>query len=102
MIFNLSLAVAAALAFFILLIKGFSDLVNTFVYSSYYLLVLLFLVWLMVAVKHLVTIKFDLGDFLKRNWLAISASLLLTGMIFCSVERNFKTLNDETNLLSVS
>jgi hypothetical protein len=69
---------------------------------SYYLVFLLVIVWVIQTVMLLKTLNFSMVGLLKNYWPGFLAALVLTTLVFISVKVGFKTLSDETNLLSVS
>jgi hypothetical protein len=96
---------AALIAFIILLAYGLGDkksMTALFVHTSYYIIFAVLIVWAVQAVLLIKTLKFSAKTFLKNYWPGLLMSLILTVFIFISVEVKFKTLSDETNLLSVS
>lgn len=73
-----------------------------FAQGSYYIITFIFVLWIYHAITWARKNEFKLDQFTKRNIVGIVLSLLLTIVVFKSVEVGFKTLSDETNLLAVS
>jgi len=69
---------------------------------SYYIVFLLVIVWVVQTAVFLKSLNFSLIGLLKNFWPGILIALVLTSLVFISVKVGFKTLSDETNLLSVS
>ena len=100
-LFNL----AALVVFFFLLIYSLTSnavMVKVFSSTSYYLISLMVVVWVVQIVLFLKALNFSLKLLLKKYWAGILMALVLTSLVFVSVRVRFKTLSDETNLLSVS
>ena len=96
---------ATLTAFIVLLAGGLIDknmMCALFVRTSYFIIFAILTIWAVQAVLLLKTMNFSAKTFLKKYWHGLAASLILTVLIFVSVEVKFKTLSDETNLLSVS
>jgi len=96
---------AALSAFLFLLIYSLTSkeiMTKLFLHTSYYLILLMMIVWTIQAVLFLKAVNFSLKLLLKKHWAGILIALVLTSLIFVSVQVGFKTLSDETNLLSVS
>ena len=96
---------AALSAFLFLLIYSLISkeiMTKLFLHTSYYLILLMMIVWTIQAVLFLKTANFSLKLLLKKHWAGILIALVLTALVFVSVQVGFKTLSDETNLLSVS
>lgn len=75
---------------------------NLFARSSYYVLLLLFLLWVYHIREFLKNKQFSIRNFFLENAGGMICSLLLAAVIFITVPPDFRTLSDETNLLSVS
>jgi len=75
---------------------------SLFAYTSYYLILLLIVVWIIETALLLKSLNFSLNLLLKKYWPGILIALVLTSLVFISVKVQFKTLSDETNLLSIS
>lgn len=73
-----------------------------FSYGAYYLILLLVLFWIITLLQCLSQYKPNLKSFIKSYGLGLVVSLLLTSLIFTSVQPIFRVLSDETNLLAVS
>jgi len=100
-VFNL----VALVAFFFLLIYSLTSdavMVKVFSSTSYYLISLMVVVWVVQIVLFLKALNFSLKLLLKKYRGVILMALVLTSLVFVSVRVRFKTLSDETNLLSVS
>jgi hypothetical protein len=100
-LFNLT----ALFAFLFLLVYSLTSkerMVSLLSYSSYYLILLLIVVWVVQTILLLKTLKFSFNLLLKKYWPGIVIALILTSLVFASVKVQFKTLSDETNLLSIS
>ncbi|MBI3549569.1 MAG: hypothetical protein HY078_11065 [Elusimicrobia bacterium] len=70
--------------------------------TSYYLLLLLSLLWLAQAWILLRSENAEPKEFLKRNRAGLAFALAVAAFCFLSVPPNFRTLSDETNLLGIS
>ncbi len=105
-IFRYLANLVTTLAFLALLIFSYinnkENMTSLFVQSSYYLILLIFVIWTTQAVLFLRHINFSLKLMLKKHWIGISIDFVLTLLVFSSVQVGFKTLSDETNLLSIS
>ncbi|MBN1622677.1 MAG: glycosyltransferase family 39 protein, partial [Endomicrobiales bacterium] len=100
-LFNL----ASVIAFIFLLVYSLTSkkaMYNLFVYSSYYLISVILIIWVVQATLLIKTLNFSIKTFLRKYWSGLLISLILTVLVFISVGAKFKTLSDETNLLSVS
>ncbi len=75
---------------------------SLFSYTSYYLISAILIIWLVQTVLLIKNLNFSTKTFLTKYWRGLLISLILTVLVFISVEVKFKTLSDETNLLSVS
>ncbi len=95
-------AVAAFLALLIFSLISKKNMNMLFVRSSYYLILLIFVIWTTQAALFLRHSNFSLKQLLKKHWIGISIAFVMTLFVFTSVEVGFKTLSDETNLLSIS
>ena len=73
-----------------------------FVYSAYYFIFAMILLWVFSIVQNLRKTNFSIFKFVNKNYLGFIISLALVSCIFLSVSVQFKTLSDETNLLAVS
>jgi hypothetical protein len=80
--------------------KGFAK--EAFSITAYYIIFSLFLVWIIQICLFCKSINFSIIFFIKKYWVGILCSLVMTIVVFSSVEVKFKTLSDETNLLSIS
>jgi len=92
-------------AFFILLIYSLINrkiMFTLFTNVSYYLIFLIFIVWVAQTTLFIKSLNFSIKASFEKYWLGIIIALIMTSLVFISVEVNFKTLSDETNLLSVS
>jgi hypothetical protein len=96
---------AAFLAFAVLLGWSLiyrSEMPRLFANVSYYLTFILVAVWAVQAVLFGRATGFSITRFLKSYWQGILIAFVLTCIVFVSVKVGFKTLSDETNLVSVS
>ncbi len=75
---------------------------RAFVSTAYYLTAIMFAIWLFQIQRCLSSVEFSVSHFLRRYWPGLIVALLLSSLVFTSVAVKFKTLSDETNLLSVS
>lgn len=73
-----------------------------FLSGSYFLLVLLALVWLAEAFGNISKNGSQIYGFLQKNGLVLCFSFLFAAFLFMSVGPYFRVLSDETNLLAVS
>jgi hypothetical protein len=97
--------VSALLAFIVLLAWGLiyrAEMPRLFANASYYLTFILVAVWAVHAVLFGRAAGFSLIRFLKSYWPGILTAFVLTCIVFLSVKVGFKTLSDETNLVSTS
>jgi hypothetical protein len=96
---------AALIAFAALLIWSLvyrSEMSRLFANVSYYLTFILVTVWAVHAVLFGKATGFSPVRLLKSYWLGILIAFGLTCVVFLSVKVGFKTLSDETNLVSVA
>jgi hypothetical protein len=96
---------AALLAFIVLLTWSLicrAEMPRLFANVSYYLTFILIMVWSVHAVLFGKATGFSFIRLLKSHWPGILIAFALTCVVFLSVKVGFKTLSDETNLLSVS
>jgi hypothetical protein len=96
---------ATITAFIVLLAGGLVEdimMLALFVRTSYFIIFAILIIWAVQAFLLVKTLNFSAKTFLKKYWHGLVTSLILTVLIFVSVEVKFKTLSDETNLLSVS
>jgi hypothetical protein len=96
---------AALLAFIVLLtwsVTCRAEMPRLFANVSYYLTFILITVWAVHAVLFGRATGFSLVRLLKSYWPGILVAFVLTCIVFLSVKVGFKTLSDETNLISVS
>lgn len=96
---------AALIAFAALLIWSLvrrSEMPRLFANASYYLTFILVMLWAVHAVLFGKATGFSLTRLLKSYWPGILLAFILTCVVFLSVKVGFKTLSDETNLVSVS
>ena len=96
---------AVLVVFIILLAYSLKDkkiMSNLFAYTSYYMISAILIIWVVQTVLLIKTLNFSTKTFSRKYWPGLLTSLILTVLIFLSVEVKFKTLSDETNLLSVS
>lgn len=70
--------------------------------STYYILWILFLIWLIQCGIFLRSIAFSWKQFLRDSWPVLVVALLLTVMTATAVPSKFRVLSDEANLASVS
>jgi len=102
---NYLISAVALIAFLFLLIYSLTSrkaMYDIFSYGSYYIAGLLIVVWIVQTSLVLKAGRFSLQGLLKKHWIGILVALVLTSFVFSSVKVGFKTLSDETNLLSVS
>ncbi len=93
------------LLFLALLLAGYSKegmMKELFLNGSYYVLLLLSLLWIIHINLYLKEIKFSFKDTIFRFFPGILLSFVITCVVFISVEPTFRILSDETNLLAVS
>ena len=100
-LFNLT-AVIAFISMLSCSLANKGTMCNLFVYASYYLILLIFMIWVIQAVLLIKTLNLSIKTFLRKYWFGFFISLILTVLVFLSIEVRFKTLSDETNLLSIS
>jgi len=96
---------AALLAFGVLLTWSLTcraEMPRLFANVSYYLTFILITVWAVHAALFGRAAGFSPIRLLKSYWPGVSIAFVLTCVVFLSVKVGFKTLSDETNLLSVS
>lgn len=95
----------ALIAFFVLLIYSLADrkaMFGLFSSVSYYLIFLILVVWVIQTVLLIKSLNISIKALLQKYWPGILVALIMTSLVFASVRVGFKTLSDETNLLSVS
>jgi len=73
-----------------------------FSYTAYYLIFILFIIWGITLARCIFIYKPDIRQFLKKNFPGILLALVLTTVIFISVESSMRVLSDQANLLSIS
>ncbi len=100
-VFNL-IALAAFSALLIYSLINRKIMFSLFTHISYYLIFLTFIAWAVQTVLLIKSLNISIKAFLEKYWPGIVIALIMTSLIFVSVAVNFKTLSDETNLLSVS
>ncbi len=97
---------SAALAVFIILLiyslKDKKTMSNLFAHTSYYIIFLLLTIWAIQTGLFIKSLNPSLKALTIKYGLGILTALVLTIVVFVSVDVQFKTLSDETNLLSVS
>ena len=96
---------SALLAFIVLLTWSLTcraEMPRLFANVSYYLTFILIAVWATQAVLFGRATGFSLISLLKSYWPGILIAFVLTCIVFLSVKVGFKTLSDETNLVSTS
>lgn len=96
----LSLAVFAGLLLWSLIDRQM--MLKLFSNVSYYLIMLLAVLWVVQAAIFLRETGFSFKRLLQNYWFGIAIAFILTVLVFLSVKAGFRTLSDETNLLSVS
>jgi hypothetical protein len=79
-----------------------NEMPRLFANVSYYIILILVAVWVVQAVLFGKMAGFSLVRLLKSYWPGILIAFGLTCAVFLSVRVGFKTLSDETNMLSVS
>ncbi len=87
---------------FIWSLKSQELMSQIFVKASFYIILALCFVWVTTLLGWLKESGFVLRSFLRENYIGILICLSLTCLVFVSVPPEFRTLSDETNLLSVS
>ncbi|MBN2020240.1 MAG: glycosyltransferase family 39 protein [Sedimentisphaerales bacterium] len=100
-----SFNIAALSLFGFLLIWSRTDtktMRSLFANVSYYLTLLIAVLWIIQLTALLRELGFSIRVFFRNYWPGIVLALGLTIFVFCSVKVGFKTLSDETNLVSVS
>jgi len=100
-LFNLT-ALFAFLVLFIISLTSRKAMADLFSRASYYLILLMLVLWVAQAVLFIKTLNISLVAMLKKYWPGFLAALVMTSLVFSSVKVAFKTLSDETNLLSIS
>ena len=100
-LFNFTV-LAAAIGLFGYSLTDKKIMTDLFAYASYYLIFALMVTWAVQAVLFLRELNFSLKVLLQRYWPGILIAIVLTVFVFASVAVEFKTLSDETNLLSIS
>lgn len=75
---------------------------DLFARRSYFVILALFLLWVSSLARLLRSESIDLRGWALRNWKGIAGAASITLICAFSVPMEFKTLSDETNLLSVS
>ncbi len=100
-----SLNIFALLAFIVLLTWTLvyrDKMPVIFANASYYLTFILAAVWIVQVYLFCKSAQFSFFHILKKYWPGILIAFILTCVVFISVKVGFKTLSDETNLVSVS
>jgi len=100
-LFNLT-TLFAFLVLFIVSLTSRKAMTDLFSRASYYLILLMFILWAAQAVLFVKTLNVSLVALLKKYWPGFLTALVMTSFVFSSVKVGFKTLSDETNLLSIS
>ena len=70
--------------------------------ASYFIIFFLLLLWTASAVRLAVALGVTPGSVWRQGRAGAACALLLTAVVVLSVETDFRTLSDETNLLAVS
>ena len=70
--------------------------------ASYFIIFAMVLIWVMMVASRLYDHRDRWRDLLRRLGPGILVSVILSGIIFASVEPHFRVLSDETNMLAVS
>lgn len=102
---QLALAAISVVIFFILLAASLSSMdmmQEMFVKGSFYIFLLLFIVWIYHINSYLRETNFSFASFSRKRYVGALFALLATCIVFLSVEIEFKILSDETNLVSIS
>ena len=102
---QLGVAILLIVGFVYLLIETALDkgLAKTLVVNgTYYIILLLVVTWLILLARTLLADEFSFSSFFKKFWPGLLAAALITVSVFISVEPGYRTLADETNLISVS
>lgn len=73
-----------------------------FLNASYYLILLIFIIWISQLILFLRDINFSLKQLFQKHWIGILSAFVLSLVVFSSVHVGFKTLSDETNLISIA
>ncbi|MFH1371877.1 MAG: glycosyltransferase family 39 protein [Planctomycetota bacterium] len=95
-----SLAVFAGLLLWSL--TGRQTMLTLFSRTSYYLTLLMLILWTLHTTIFLKEAGFSVSHLFRNYWLGIMLAFALTVFVFASVKVCFKTLSDETNMVSVS
>jgi hypothetical protein len=96
---------AALLAFIVLFAWSLvcrAEMPRLFANISYYIILILVAIWVVQAVLFGKIAGFSFIRLMKSYWPGILIAFGLTCVVFLSVKVGFKTLSDETNMLSVS
>lgn len=72
------------------------------VHGYYYIMLLLVTTWGFTLWHHLRQIHFVPFVFLNKYWPGLAGALLLSILVFVTIQHEFRVLTDETNLLAVS
>jgi len=75
---------------------------GVFTYGSYYIILCMTIAWGLCLVDLYNAQHGSALRFIQQHWKGLLASFLLASIVFISVPKSFRVLNDETNLLSVS
>ncbi len=73
-----------------------------FSHFSFYFIFAIFLTWIIHLAKVFRSEQFSFKDFLKKNRVGLSLCLVFSILCFLAVPPTYRTLSDETNLVSVS
>ncbi len=103
--YNKLFLVFSSATFIVLLITTLNDLnlmESFFINYSYYFISAIVIAWVYIFFKFLKSIEFNFSNFIKKNWIGITAAFFLTGVVFISVKPGFRVLSDEANLAAIS
>jgi hypothetical protein len=69
---------------------------------SFYIILLLFIVWTDTLIRFLQAQKFSLRQWLRENRFGFLFAAFLSGVVFITVQSDFRLLNDEVHFVSIS
>lgn len=93
---------ATAIVMYALILVRHGWIKDLFSYGAYYLILAMFLFWLMTLTRFIQQNNPNIGKIIWSHKNGILISLVITLIIFISVQPVFRVLSDETNLVAVS
>jgi len=101
---NLAAGLSVVVAIVLLIFGSLSQnrMQDIFAKSTYYILWLIFLVWIVQFCVYLESVKFSWSAFIRETWPAFVFALVLTTITATTNHPKFRVLSDESNLASIS